>query len=71
MAGKYASIMFDEGTISFRGQTHGCSCCSHTETVTVKRIDEHIEELEADIAAAREVKAKIEKVEVFKEGLQS
>jgi hypothetical protein len=42
-----------------RGRTHGCSCCSSEEDLTVKSLDEHIASLKKDLAHAEAIKAKM------------
>ena len=38
------------------GRTHGCSCCSNEEDVTLAGIELHIERLKAELERAEKVK---------------
>lgn len=45
--------------VAFKGDTHGCGCCSDTEDVSLRRIREHITDLEGALKEAREVEQKL------------
>jgi hypothetical protein len=42
-----------------RARTHGCSCCSSEEVLTIKDLDRHIQELKKDMEHAEAIKAKL------------
>ncbi len=44
------------------GQTHGCSCCSTNEILTVQDVEKHIEKLKEDLANAEKA------LEILKKG---
>lgn len=43
------------------GKTHGCSCCSSDEVVTLEKIDEHIAGLMDELKVARKARGKLVK----------
>ena len=60
MAGKFANISEndwsrDDGSVFLKGYTHGCGCCSDEYPVTKEDLFEHIESLQLEIDATKEL----------------
>ena len=56
MAGKFQYISpIEDRPGEFKGQTHGCGCCSDSQTLSVEDVEEHIVELRGAIENAEKV----------------
>jgi len=65
MAGYYMSIRDKKenleiyGVEKYFGRTHGCSCCSVEEEITLYGINAHIETLEKELKRSKKIKKEL------------
>lgn len=55
-----------KGKTVLMGRTHGCSCCSNQEEITLSSIELHIERLKKELERAEKVKEILSKQEESK-----
>lgn len=52
MAGIYVHVYIRETDKRLMGQSHGCGCCSYTESLSKVALQEHIDQLKEDLQQA-------------------